>query len=347
MNTFRALLSTPSRRLLAAVVAVAVAAGAAVVVHHRVTALPGDAVLRFGDEIVTETEFDEHLDALRALYGVVRPEDKDAEEDFQRDVAKSLAVSLILDRAAEEMNIVISEKSARDTLSSMIEKQLGADPRGAFQDLLTKFGVNEEDILDEVRRQQAIGRLFQEVTEDDVASVTPEDAKKLYDKDPTTFAVPEKRRIANIVVRTRKDAKQILTLLEKGRSFSALAHARSLDDATRDKGGLLGTVTAGELEKTFADAAFAAPKGGHFGPIQTAYGWNVGVVQRIVPLKQQPYEAVREQALDAVRSERAMTTWRSWLTDQIKDADVEYADAYRPAHPDEPPQDTLAGGPTP
>ncbi|GAA3523926.1 peptidyl-prolyl cis-trans isomerase [Nocardioides daeguensis] len=337
MIVVRELLSAPWRRMVAALVAVLVVSGGAVLVHHRLTALPDDAVLRYGDRVVTEADLEKHVDTLNALYGVAEPERRDAQDGFKRDVAKSMAVALILDRAAKDEDIVISERSARDTLASMLETQLGPDPRKAFQDLLTEFGVSEGDILEEIRRQQAIARLFKAVTQDAVDEVTAEEAKALYDEDPSAFEVPEKRKIANIVVATRDEAQALVASIHEGTSFSSLARARSLDDATRDKGGVLGTVGATELDETYAAAAFAAGEGDTFGPVQTAYGWNVGRVLAVVAARPRAYQAVAADALDAVRSERAMRTWRSWLADRIKGAEIEYADAYLPAHPDEPP----------
>lgn len=337
MIAVREVLSTPRRRVVAALVALLVVAGGVLLVQQRLTGLPDDAVLRYDDEVVTKADLEEHLDTLDALYGVSEPEDGKAQDEFNRDVAKSVAVALILDRAAKDEDVVISEKAARDTLSSMIDTQLGPNPQKAFQDLLTKYGVSEDDILREIRRQQAIARLFKLVTQDTVDEVTAKDAEALYEKDPGAFEVPERRKIANIVVATRGQARAVLSALRKGASFRALARTRSLDDATRDKGGLLGTVPASQLEEGYAKAAFAARKGTVFGPVQTAYGWNVGMVLDVVAARQPSYRAVADDALDAVRSERAMKTWRSWLADRIEDADVEYADAYRPAHPDEPP----------
>lgn len=337
MIAARELLSAPWRRVVAALVAIAVVAGASLLVHQRLTALPGDAVLRYGDQVVTKADLKEHVDTLNALYGISKPEESDALDEFNRDVAKSVAVALVLDRAAKDEDIVISEKSARDTLTSMIDAQLGADPQKAFQDLLTEFGVSEGDILQEVRRQQAIARLFKAVTQDAVDAVTPEDAKAFYDEDPGAFAVPEQRKIANIVVASRGEAQQVLAAIRRGATFASLARTRSLDDATRAKGGLLGTVGAADLDETYAAAAFAAHEGATFGPVQTAYGWNVGIVHDVVAARQQAYGAVAADALDAVRSERAMKAWRAWLADRIKDADIEYAEAYLPAHPDEPP----------
>lgn len=328
-----------SRRaqVVVAVATVLALAGAAFLIQRQLTALPGDAVLRIDDHVVTESEFNRRVDTLGALYGVAEPEEDDERDKFHRDIAKSIAVSLMLDAAAKDHDIVISEKSARDTLSTMLKEQLGDNPQQAFSDLLAEFRVSEDDILQEVSRQQAIARLFREVTQKAVDSVTEPDAKALYDADPAQFAVPESRRLANIVVATEGEATAVLTALQQGRDFATVARARSLDDATSDGGGLIGLVQASELDGTYADAAFAAGTGALFGPVRSQYGWNVGKVVRVAPAKPRPFETVQLDVIDTLRSERAMDAWREWLAELIKAADVEYADRYRPARPDEPP----------
>jgi peptidyl-prolyl cis-trans isomerase C len=339
-------LSLPERtwpRVGVLVVVVALVAVAAVAGYRQLTDLPEDAVLAYDGTVLTEAELSERVDALGALYGVQEPSGEQEQDTFRRDVAKAVAVSLVLDDAAEDHDIVISDKSARDTLAAMVDDQLGPDPQKAFTGLLAKFGVSEDDILEEIKRQQAIARLFREVTQETVDGLTAEDVRAYYDEDPEPFAQPEQRRLRNIVVASRREARAVLTAARRGEDFGVLARRVSLDDATRDKSGELGTVTAAQLDPGFAEVAFAARRGGVFGPVKTSFGWNVGQVLDITPARDVAYAKVEDQVADALRSERALEVWRDWLADRIKDADVEYADDYRPEDPDEPPADSGVG----
>jgi peptidyl-prolyl cis-trans isomerase C len=327
-------------KIAAVVVAVALVIGG--VVGLRATrGLPDDAAFAYGDQIVTQADLDRRMEVLHALYGVQKPTGKAEQSDFRRASAKAVAVSMVLDEAARDKDVVISEKSARDTLDKMVAQQLGSDPEKAFTDLLSNFGVSEDDVLQEVSRQQAIARLFQVVTEDVVAGVKQDDAQAWYDKDPARFATPERRKLANIVVATRAEAAALVKRLDAGAGFAALARAESLDDATRDQGGALGTVAASELQDGYAAIAFKAKDRTVFGPVQTDDGWNVGIVLGVVPAAQPAFAKVEKQVTESLRSDRALKTWRTWLKKRIEKADIEYAAAYLPAEPNEPP--ALAG----
>ncbi len=329
-----------STRIGAVVLALVVIVGLTVVGVRQFTGLPGNAALKYDGSVVTKAELNDRADLLGALYGIQAPKGKKALDTFHRDIAKAVAVSMILDKAAAKRHIVISDKSARDTLSGMIKDQLGADPEAAFTKILGEFGVNEDEVLGEIKRQQSIARLFQSVTKDTVATATPSAVRSFFDKDPAAFAVPEERRLSNIVVATSAEASSVVANARKGKDFGTLARTTSLDDATRDKGGDLGTVSGDKLDPAFAKAAFAAPPGGVFGPVKTQYGWNVGTVVKVIPGKAATFATVKDQVTDALRSKKALAFWRSWLARQIKDADVDYAAHYLPAHPDDPPADS-------
>jgi peptidyl-prolyl cis-trans isomerase C len=117
-------------------------------------------------------------------------------------------------------------------------------------------------------------------------------------------------------------------------SFADAATTYSLDGATRNKGGLLGPVAADDLEKGYARAAFGAGAGELFGPVRTHYGWNVGVVDKVLEPAPATFAKVRTALRETVLAEKSLAAWRDWLAGVIADHDVTYADSYRPADPD-------------
>jgi len=325
------------RRLLATLVVLALLGSLAQIAISRATALPADAVLRVGDTVVTQDQFEQRITVLKALYGVQPPAGAQLER-FRKDAAKSMAVSTILDHAAAERKIVIAEMTAQDTLDRLVREQM-PQGREAFTEFLGDQGISERDVLDEIQRQMKSSRLFAAVTKD-VPAVTDAEVRKAYSDRREQMSTAEQRRLRNIVVRTEDEGKKLAKQARSGKKFADLARTSSLDAASRDKGGDLGTLTAEQLDPAFAKAAFAARDGAVFGPARTEHGWNVGQVAGVKAGKPLSYEQVAEQLKVALGDERRLKAWRSWLAEQIKAADVEYAEDYRPDNPDAPPSET-------
>lgn len=332
-------------RFLAAALVLVLLAGAGGVAWWRITALPSDAAYRYDGHVVTVDQLDQRIDVLRALYGVEQPQDPGKADAFRRDVAKSDAVSGILDEAAADRRIVVADKQVEDTLDRYVEQQFGPGGRDAFVKALGNVGTSESAVRDEVRRQLTVSRLMEQV----VGTITISDAdlKAAYDQRKGTLGTPEKRTLRNIVVTGQQDAQSVLDQLTAGTPIEQVAATRSLDASTKDAGGSLGEVARADLEQPVGDAAFGVGSAGQFyGPVQGAHGWNVGRVDAITPFVPATYEQVAGGLAQALQVERSLAVWRDWLGQQIQEAGVEYADAYRPADPDAVPSIGSVGAPT-
>lgn len=327
--------SWPQRLGAAALVVVAAGAVTTIAVD-RATAMPSDAVFRMAGEVMTRPEFDRRLHLLGAMYGVQTPTDPTAKEKFDRDAAKAVAVTDIVDRAARERKVIVADKTARDQLDAVIEKSPGG--RGAFVSQLGTLGLSESDVLAEIKRTAAGSQLFDQVTAK-VPATTDQQVAQYYKGHTADMATPETRHLRNVVVADETTARDVLTQAKAGTDLGVLAARKSLDQSTKDKGGDLGSVSAAQLETGYASAAFHARKGALFGPVHTQYGWNVGQVLGVTPAKPRSLAQVHDELKSEMQTAAKLSVWRSWLTSRIKAAAVEYADAYRPADPDSPPAD--------
>lgn len=90
------------------------------------------------------------------------------------------------------------------------------------------------------------------------------------------FSSPSKEfHASHILVKTEKEATDILAELNKGGDFAALAKKHSLD-ATGQKGGDLGWFGTDRMVKPFGDAVAAMKKGELSAkPVQTQFGWHL------------------------------------------------------------------------
>ncbi len=317
------------------VVVLALAVGG--VTWWRIEALPGDAAFRLAGRVVTTDELDRQVDTLRALYGVTPPTEPAELDAFRRDAAKSYAVAIVLDDAAVEEGVVVADKAANDSLSRFVAQQLGEGPRARqqFVEALGNSGTSEQAVLDEVKRQMTVSQLMDKVTGS--ITVTDDEVQQAFDERHDQLGTPEKRQLSNIVVADRAAAEQAAGRIRGGEPFAEVARAVSQDQSTRDKGGDLGQVAAAQLEPAYGQAAFAAGPGSVFGPVQTQHGWNVGQVGQTTAPVPATFEGIKDALKAKLELEKATTAWRDWIAARIANADVEYADEYRPADPDAPP----------
>ncbi|GAA4736922.1 peptidylprolyl isomerase [Actinomycetospora chibensis] len=325
-------------RPVAAVLAlVVVLGGLAQLVVHELTTLPAGVVLQVGDRSVSEADFRQRIDLLAGLYGAQPPQDPAGRERFERDAAQAVAASMVLDDVARERNVVVPEPVAQQALDAIIAQKFAQGGRQAFAQALGSLGVSEADVLGEIRRQLTTARLFDQVTAP-APPVTDPDLAQAYGERRDRFVVPEQRHLRNLVVDSREKAQQALTQVQGGADFAAVATQASMDRSTAQAGGDLGTLSREQVEGPIADAAFtAAPNGGLYGPVQGQYGWNVGQVLEVAPPRQLTLDQVRDPLRGQLDDERRLALWRPWLTDQLRGADITYADPYRPADPDAAP----------
>ncbi|GAA5110008.1 peptidyl-prolyl cis-trans isomerase [Haloechinothrix salitolerans] len=325
------------RMVLAVAIVVLLTAGGAVFAWQKSTEIPEGVAFQLAGRDVTVDDVELYSRTMSALYRVETPTEPGKRDAFRRDLAKAYAFSLVVQEEAYRKDIHISGKTARDVLSKYIRDQYGEGSGGRqrFLELLSAEGATERAVLDEVKRQLSLGRLFSEVTAD--VRVDESEVREAYEKRQDELSSPELRKLQNIVVANKRQARAVLAELRGGASFAEVAARASIDASTKDKGGALGQVSAAQLEEDYGKEAFAASKGELFGPVKTRHGWNVGRVAAIKKAETPEFTAIHDQLREALDLEKAVSTWRSWLIDRVLDAEIRYADAYRPSDPDSMP----------
>lgn len=123
-------------------------------------------------------------------------------------------------------------------------------------------------------------------------AVSEEEIKAAYDQEAARVQQTERVRARHILVGTEKEAKEILSQIEKGAKFEDLAKQYSLD-GSKDYGGDLGYFTAAEMVPEFSKAAFALEKGATSVPIKTDFGWHIIKLEDRKTGAAQPYDQVK------------------------------------------------------
>jgi peptidyl-prolyl cis-trans isomerase C len=330
----------PSKLALIAIALVALVAGAgtAYALSNRGGGCPakGDALKVEGTK-VSDAEFGRRVELLRALYDVRPPTDEAKLAAFRGDAAKGMAVAILVAHDVAERNLQAADKVVRDRLDGFIAQRYPQGGRTQFIQALGNYGVSEDDVLAEFRRILDTQALFKAVVAD--VKVDEGQISRIFEDRKAQLAVPEKRQVRHLVMKTEDEAKKALARINGPETFEGVAKEVSLDTSTKDQGGELGTVSKAQLDPSFGAAAFGAAKGATFGPVQTKNGWHVGLVEDVVPGHAVTLEEVHDSLRDTLVAEASLTKWRSYLADRIRTAEACYAKGNRPADPKAPPPD--------
>src|SRR3954470_9475111 len=155
-----------------------------------------------------------------------------------------------------------------------------------FQDFLKKSGMTLEDIMFRVRLDALSNKLRSKV----VKGKDKVDNKAIaayYAKNKQRFAQPERRDLRIILTKDKAKAEEAKAALQSGQSWKSVAKKYSIDQASKNQGGVLLAVAKGQQEKALDEAVFKASKGQLVGPVKTQFGWYVFDVTKVTPASQQ------------------------------------------------------------
>ena len=129
------------------------------------------------------------------------------------------------------------------------------------------------------------------------ARITEEELKEVYERELKNFRREEEIHARHILLKTEKEAQDVLVQLKAGANFAELADKKSLDENTQ--GGDLGYFTKAMMIPEFGDAVFDMKKGQLSAPIKTAFGWHVVLVEDKRLANPPSFEDLREDILRA------------------------------------------------
>jgi len=141
--------------------------------------------------------------------------------------------------------------------------------------------------------------------------VTEEEAKKYFAEHEVDK--PERVHVSHILVKTEAEAKDVLAKIRAGGSFEKLVRELSIDIATRERGGDMGSFSRKQRPQ-LADAAFALKNPGQISaPIQTRRGFEIiKLIKRIPPVKE-TFAQAREGLLSRLRARKRLDTKQKLL----------------------------------
>ena len=111
-------------------------------------------------------------------------------------------------------------------------------------------------------------------------------------------------KVRHILVKSEDDAKAIIANLKKGAKFEELAK-QSIDPGSKDNGGELGWVSAGNFVKPFSDAVTSLSKGKFTEtPVKTEFGYHVIMLDDSRPLTVPSFAELKPRLMQQAQAQQ-------------------------------------------
>jgi foldase protein PrsA len=180
---------------------------------------------------------------------------------------------------AHKLKVTPTDKQILAVLNKDKKAQFSA--AGQFNTFLKQSGQTYQDVLYRVRIQQVFAKLAAKHP----TTVTSAMIQAYYKSHISQFSSAEQRNMRIVLTKTAAAADAAKAALKAGQSWATVAKKYSIDSTTKDKGGLLTGVTAGQQDQALSQAAFSAPLNKLMGPIKSQYGYYLVQVIKITPAK--------------------------------------------------------------
>jgi len=150
-----------------------------------------------------------------------------------------------------------------------------------------------KDKLDELKKRLVVEAYLKKKVEEQ-AKVSDEDLKKFYDQNKDKFKTGDQVRASHILVKSEKEAKEVLAQLKAGGNFEELAKKLSSDGAAA-KGGDLGWFSKGSMIPEFEKVAFTMKEGQVSDIVKTKFGYHIIKLTGKRAAGERTFEDVKEQ----------------------------------------------------
>jgi foldase protein PrsA len=229
---------------------------------------------------------------------------------------------------AHKLGINLTNAQVQTALAKAKKGQFSTPAQ--FTAFLKQSGQTAADIEYRVR----VNQIFMKLTARHPTTVTPAKIAAYYAAHKTQFGSPQTRNMRIVLTKTAAQAEAAKKALQKGQSWTVVAKKYSTDPTTKNKGGVLTNVTAGQQDAALSKAAFVAPANKVLGPVKGQFGYYILEVTKITPATQRSLAAstaLIKQTLSGQLTQAAQTAVDSqakkdWLSKTTCRAEYAMAD---------------------
>lgn len=294
----------------------------------KAVAASGDGFEILAEDV--EKEYQKVVDAMTKQYGPDIIKSEQAASFLQQQKVQLLDQMVsekILDIKADELKIAADSDSIKTKLDEINKKNVEYfGSQEGFENAVKSSGQSMEEYLAMVKKNLRWQEMFETLNKD--ITVTEEEVKDYYEKNKDTlYTVKPGADISHIFFgkpddpEAEKKANEAKAKLDAGAKFEDIAMEYG-QDATRDKGGLLGTYPydTKELGADFMEEVKKLENDQISAPVKTSFGWHIIKVANVTKeAVVKPFEEVKdkieEQLLNEKKSKSIDDTMAKWEND--------------------------------
>lgn len=223
------------------------------------------AVITVGKKHIGAEELKEEIRRLAFEMGIPDPGADNVKEAL---VGRIVDQCLVLEYGREKGISVPKEE-----VESAVKEIIRDYGQKNFREMLLERYIDFEAWKARLKRRILLNKITRTVSQN-LAPVPIQEIKAYFDSHRDEFRHPPMVKFRQIVLKTRKEAEEVLKRLEQGEDMGELAGESSLTpdmDATDETGW----IAEGNMEKSMEKAIFSTPPGKTSDVVKSSYGFHI------------------------------------------------------------------------
>lgn len=221
----------------------------------------------------------------------------------------------IIRQEAEKADIEITQEDLDAELAEYEELYGGAEGLAAA---IEGSGLTMEDLENEMQTFLKIEKLIGPDIE-----ITDEAIETYFDENKELLGQSATVEASHILTETKEQADEVAQKLADGGDFAELATEYSVDTASAEIGGELGSFGTGEMAAEFEEAAFSMEPDEISDPVETDYGFHIIKVTGKTEAVEATLEDNKEQIREMLFEEALNAQYATWIAEKQASYEIE------------------------
>ncbi len=278
---------------------------------------------------ITKAEYDDRYALLQASYKMQQESytgtavdeiPADVLQELETQAFDDIVYQQLLTKEGQNRSIEVSDEELDQAIKDFKEIQLQGNEE-SYQEFLQQTGLDEETFRSEMKMEQLISKIQEEVTAS--VAVSEEEVQTFYNENQSMYTQAAGIQIYHILVDNEELANQILNKLNSGDDFSELAKEYSTCGSA-SSGGDLGIVNeTSSFVQEFLDAALKLEPGQITEePVKTDFGYHIIKAGERQEESIQDFDSVKNSILLQLQQEKEIKTFNEFVEGLKTKADI-------------------------